>query len=175
VTLGQKVGRRRILQIGGGTLAALAAPRLVLAHGPVAHGDAVDIGMAGTANGSHVWFDPIGLHVPAGTTVIWRNQDPGNAHTATAYPRRIPAGVHAWDSDYLLPNETYGVLLTEPGVYDYFCRPHEAAGMVGRIVVGDARTEPDLPVAAARLLPSVEEIVAKGRVHTNPVAMTAHP
>jgi plastocyanin len=159
-------------------LAALAAPRIVRAHGPVPHGDAVDIGMAGIANGSHVWFDPIGLHVPLGTTVIWRNQDAGNAHTATAYPKRIPAGVYPWDSNYLLPNETYGVLLTEAGVYDYFCRPHEAAGMVGRIVVGTPTGAPyadaDLPDAAARLLPSVEEIIAKGRVRANPDAMIGH-
>lgn len=173
------IGRRGILRIGGGALAALVAPRLARAHGPMPHGDAIDIGMAGTTNGSHVWFDPIGLHVPPGTTVIWRNQDAGNVHTATAYANRIPKGVHPWDSDYLLPNETYGVLLTEAGVYDYFCRPHEVAGMVGRIVVGDARIAPysdaDLPAVAARTFPSVEEIVAKGRVIMGPDAMLAHP
>lgn len=160
-------------------LAALAAPRFASAHGPFPHGDAVDISMAGTINGGHVWFDPIGLRVPVGTTVIWRNQDAGNAHTATAYATRIPQGVYPWDSDYLLPNETYGVLLAEPGVYDYFCRPHEAAGMVGRIVVGDARNAPysdaDLPPLVARTFPSVEEILAKGRVSVRPDAMLTHP
>jgi hypothetical protein len=28
------------------------------------------------------------------------------------------------------------------GVYDYFCKPHEAAGMVGRIVVGNPGSGP---------------------------------
>ena len=35
-----------------------------------------------------------------------------------------------------MPGESFEVELTEPGVYDYFCIPHEHAGMVGRIVVG---------------------------------------
>ena len=34
------------------------------------------------------------------------------------------------------PGSHFEVTLTIPGVYDYFCMPHEAAGMVGRIVVG---------------------------------------
>ena len=36
----------------------------------------------------------------------------------------------------LLPGEHYDVVLTVPGVYDYYCIPHVAHGMVGRIVVG---------------------------------------
>ena len=35
-----------------------------------------------------------------------------------------------------MPGESFAVELTEPGVYDYYCIPHEHAGMVGRIVVG---------------------------------------
>jgi hypothetical protein len=34
------------------------------------------------------------------------------------------------------PGSHFEVTLRVPGVYDYFCGPHEAAGMVGRIVVG---------------------------------------
>ena len=37
-----------------------------------------------------------------------------------------------------MPGEAFEVMLTEPGVYDYYCVPHEHAGMVGRIVVGAA-------------------------------------
>ena len=65
--------------------------------------------------------------------------------------------------------------LTVEGVYDYYCVPHEHAGMVGRIVVGapapvDAvAAAPEtgltpLPAAALNGFPSVEEIVAKGEV-----------
>ena len=99
--------------------------------------------MQGRGGGSHVWFDPIGLLVRPGQTVRWTNREAGNVHTATAYhpanldrPLRIPRAALPWDSDYLMPGESFAVELTEPGVYDYFCIPHEHAGMVGRIVVG---------------------------------------
>jgi plastocyanin len=164
--------RREVLQIGGGFLAALAAPRLALAgEGPV------EIRMQGNADGSHVWFDPIGVHIEAGRTIRWTNLDPGNSHTATAYhpknfdrPLRIPAAAEPWNSDYLLPNESFSVTLTVEGVYDFFCIPHEHAGMVGRIVVGrpgDAKpavsqggAEP-IPEIALKAFPSVEEIVRR--------------
>jgi plastocyanin len=32
-----------------------------------------------------------------------------------------------------------------PGVYDYFCTPHEMAGMVGRIIVGEPTGPGTLP------------------------------
>jgi len=36
----------------------------------------------------------------------------------------------------LQPGEHFDLTLSVPGVYDYFCAPHEQAGMVGRLVVG---------------------------------------
>ena len=41
--------------------------------------------MQGNADGSKVWFDPIGVLVQPGQTIRWTNRDPGNAHTTTAY------------------------------------------------------------------------------------------
>ena len=75
----------------------------------------------------------------------------------------------------------FEVTLTVEGVYDYFCLPHEAAGMVGRIVVGRpggpgtlpfdyftgrAATQAWLPVpeAAKAAFPSVAAIVTGGAV-----------
>ncbi len=55
--------------------------------------------------------------------------------------------------------------LTVPGVYDYFCIPHEMAGMLGRIVVASPGTRP--PVAAKGMedmFPPVEEITTLGMV-----------
>ena len=79
----------------------------------------------------------------SGQTVRWTNRDSGNSHTVTSYhpeiferPLRIPAGAEPWNSDYLLPNESFSMTFTIEGVYDYYCVPHEHAGMVGRIVVG---------------------------------------
>jgi hypothetical protein len=40
----------------------------------------------------------------------------------------------------------FDVTFTVEGVYDYYCLPHEAAGMVGRIVVGQPSGPGALPV-----------------------------
>lgn len=170
------LGRRRFIGAGGGILAALACPALLRA----ADG-AVETAMAGRDAGAAVWFDPVGFLVSPGTTIRWVNRDTGNTHTATAYhpaidgrQRRIPAGADPWDSDYLLPGEEFSVTLTIPGVYDYYCRPHEMAGMVGRIVVGTAAagTEPSgdgEPPAQAALeaFPPVARILAEGVVRAS--------
>lgn len=169
------ISRRSMLRTGGGLTAALLL-------GPIATraADPIEIVMGGRTDGSHVWFDPIGLHVEPGQTIRWVNRDAGNSHTATAYhpdnfgrPRRIPRSAKPWDSDYLLPGEAYSVTLIQPGVYDYYCAPHEHAGMVGRIIVGspDPRGWPngpasdrDLPDAALRAFPTVAEIIANKRI-----------
>jgi plastocyanin len=170
--------RRQALWSGGGFLAALSF------HGAARAGSMTKIVMKGNKDGSRVWFDPMGLHVKPGQIVQWTNLDAGNSHTATAYdqanfnrPRRIPNGATAWDSDYLLPGETYSVTLTLPGVYDYYCVPHEHAGMVGRIVVGNPPSggwpapqntpaaESALPEAALSAFPSIEDIVRDGTVY----------
>lgn len=156
--------RRTLLRIGGLALVSPAFP---------AHAAATEeVHMVGNANGSVVRFAPRGLLVEPGTTVRWRNADAGNAHTSTAFhpanfdhPLRIPAGAKPWNSDYLLPDETFTVVLTVPGVYDFFCIPHEMAGMVGRIVVANR----GLPAPAAakgmeELFPFVDDIVRQGKV-----------
>lgn len=161
---------RRIL-LGGG-LAALASR--ARAHGRV------EIVMRGTARGERVWFLPQGLAVPPGTTLRFVNRDPGNSHTSTAYhpdlfgrQRRIPAAAAPWDSDFLLPDQSFEVTLTAPGVYDYYCQPHEMAAMVGRIVVGapgdpgwegPAPDSEDLMAEVLAAFPPVETILARGRV-----------
>jgi plastocyanin len=168
--------RRHLLRAGGGLVAALAFPPLA-----VRAQAAVEISMQGRENGSHVWFDPIGIRIEPGQSIRWTNRDPGNAHTTTAYhpsvfdrPQRIPLRARAWNSDYLLPNEGFAVTFAEAGVYDYYCIPHEHAGMVGRIIVGipllDREPFPDpsgrtpLPQAALDAFPSIDEIMQKGVV-----------
>ncbi len=158
----------------GGLAAALALPPLARAE------NVVEIAMQGRDDGSHVWFDPIGILIKPGQTVRWTNRNQGNSHTTTAYspenfgrPLRIPKSVSSWNSDYLLPFETFSVTLTEKGVYDYYCIPHEHAGMVGRLIVGEpelhgwtemAVADGDLPEEALNAFPNVEEILSKGVV-----------
>jgi len=146
------------------------------------------IEMRSDALGSRVWFDPIGLYVEPGATVRWIVRE--NVHTATAYhprndnhPLRMPEGAVPWDSGFLVhPDDHFDVTLTVPGVYDYYCMPHEAVGMVGRIVVGQPvgpGAEPfdywvgmpgtdtwrHVPDAARQSFPSVAQILHEHRVH----------
>jgi hypothetical protein len=83
------------------------------------------------------------------------------------------------------PGAHFDVTLTVEGVYDYFCMPHEAAGMVGRIVVGRPSgpgalpfdyfkgrpgTEgwKEVPEAARATFPPVERIVERRVVRRAP-------
>jgi plastocyanin len=175
--------RRDFLTAGGLALASLAVPTIARAAGPV------EIQMRSTPRGEEVWFDPIGVRIEPGQTVRWIMASPGNPHTTTAYhPRnanhslRIPEDAAPWDSGFLVkPRDTFEVTLSVEGVYDYFCLPHEAAGMVGRIVVGRpggpgalpfdyfvgrATTPAWIPVpeAAQAAFPGVAAIVSNGAV-----------
>ena len=175
--------RRSFLTAGGLALASLAMPVV----GRAAR--LVEIQMRSSPRGEEVWFDPIGVRIEPGQTVRWIMASPGNPHTTTAYhPRnanhslRIPEAAAPWDSGFLVkPGDAFEVTLIVEGVYDYFCLPHEAAGMVGRIVVGRpggpgalpfdyftsrAATQAWVPVpeAARAAFPSVAAIVADGAV-----------
>ena len=188
------LARREFLRAAGLTLVGLGAAPIRRASaaaflGPWPRSAAAleVIEMRSDALGSRVWFDPIGLYMEPGTTVRWLLRQ--NVHTTTAYhPRndkhslRIPEGAMPWDSGYLVqPGEHFDVTLTVPGVYDYYCTPHEGAGMVGRIVVGNSRgpgAEPFdywvdkpgtdgwrvVPDAARAAFPSIARILAERRV-----------
>jgi len=140
--------RRELLRAGGLWLAGLALAPVALGAGEAA----VEIFMRSAPDGSRVGFDPVGLLLRPGQTVRWINAG-DNVHTSTAYhpanaghPLRIPAAAEPWDSGYLVhPGESFELTLTVPGTYDYYCTPHEQAGMVGRLVVMD------VPLSADRL------------------------
>ena len=145
--------------------------------------ETVEIYIRSDKLGSEVWFDPIGVYIEPGQTVRWISEE--NVHTTTAYhPQnnnhslRIPKNAKPWDSGFLQPGDTFEVRLIIEGVYDYFCLPHEAAGMVGRIIVGKPtgpgslpfdyfKGRPDtgswkpVPDAAQRAFPDVEQIMAR--------------
>ena len=141
-----------------------------------------NIEMRSNEEGSKVWFDPIGIFIQPGDSIRWVIRE--NVHTVTAYhpdndghSLRIPTQAKAWNSNYLVePGEAFEIKLSVPGVYDYYCEPHEEAGMVGRIVVGEisgpgslafnyfakASPLPDwqrVPDDARKAFPSAEEIM----------------
>ena len=126
-------------------LAGIAGAPLVRAGG------VVEIRLRSDTLGTKVRFDPIGVLIEPGQTVRWVNES--NVHTSTAYhpdndghALRIPEAAEPWDSGYLVePGDSFEVTLTAPGVYDYYCAPHEMAGMVGRIIVGEPSGPGALP------------------------------
>ena len=175
-----RLARRDFLRAGGLALVGLAMSRPV--RGMAA--GRVEVRMLSDPQGAHVGFDPVGVLIEPGQTVHWVVDSAGATHTSTAYhPRngnhslRIPESATPWDSGYLVDRgKSFEVTLTVPGVYDYFCLPHEASGMVGRIVVqraggpgalpfdyfhGRPGTAGWLPVppAAQKAFPSVARII----------------
>ena len=122
-------------------------------------------------------FEPVGLLVEPGTSVIWLNM--GDFHTTTAFhpdndallsggvPLRIPEGAESWHSGILglTAGTQFEHRFQVEGVYDYFCQPHYSFGMVGRIIVGRPHGGPamhrplaELPESAQRQMPPVETV-----------------
>jgi plastocyanin len=172
--------RRRLLRFGCAMLILRAGPAQAQEK------EKVTIRMRSDADGSHVGFDPVGLLIQPGRTVRFLCE--ANYHTTTAYhpangnhSLRIPRGAQPWSSDVLQPGEEFEVTLTVPGVYDYFCAPHEEAGMVGRLIVGqptgpgsqpfdwfkgrsEGRGWLPVPQAARAVFPPIAEIMRRGSV-----------
>jgi plastocyanin len=184
--------RRKFITTGGIILGSLVMQDIMRAVLPglsgydychtVSAASVVRILMRSNQTGGDVWFDPIGIYIEPGQKVRWVAAE--NVHTTTAYhPRngnhslRIPERALPWNSGYLVnPGDHFEVTLTTEGVYDYYCIPHEQAGMVGRIIVGrpigpgalpfdyykgrpgTADWQP-VPEAAQKAFPSIERIM----------------
>ncbi|MCU4801514.1 plastocyanin/azurin family copper-binding protein [Halobacteria archaeon HArc-gm2] len=108
--------------------------------------DSLTVSMVAGEDGTKLQFDPPLVWVKTGGTVTW-GLESGN-HSVTAYhpdndrPQRIPEDASSFDSDVLAEsNPTFEHTFETPGVYDYYCEPHRANGMVGTVVVG--RPDPD--------------------------------
>ena len=150
--------RRDFLASVGGTAVAVSVAGCSGSGGTGTSENEYDIGMSTSA------FRPAEFAVAPGTTVVWRNTS-GTAHTVTAYDDQIPDSADFFASgdfdsteaasDAWLQNsggsidggETYEHTFSVPGTYEYFCVPHEGAGMVGTIEVTEnaTRTPKDDP------------------------------
>ena len=146
----------------------------------------IEIHMKSDPGGGVVGFDPIGVLLQPGQTVRWICD--ANVHTTTAYsPKndnhslRIPTAAQPWTSDFLLPKEAFEVKLTVEEIYNYFCAPHEEAGMAGRLIVGSATGAGALPFdydksqghnwkpvppAAQSTFPTIETILVEKKVRS---------
>lgn len=103
-----------------------------------------DIGMV------HNAYQPQEFEASVGDRVVWGNVG-SRAHTVTAYGAMIPeeaayfasggfdsqdAALSGWpESGGIDPGETYAHTFETPGEHRYYCIPHEAGGMKGRVVV----------------------------------------
>ncbi len=176
------MNRRDFLRAGGVLLAGAA-----LAPGMATSAEVTDVKMLSVNVGSSVSFDPIGLYFArVGQTVRWHCV--AGVHTVTAYhpandhhSLRIPSDAKPWDSGFLQPGQTFEYKFTVPGVYDYYCMPHEMGGMVGRIIVvtptgpgarpfdyfrgdPDAKDWRPVPEAARKAFPSIDAIMQRHRI-----------
>lgn len=130
--------------------------------------DLAEIRMITDGKGSY--FDPKGLLVAPGSTVRFVNDS--GTHAVAAYhpdygvPLRMPEEATPWKSELFTgAGGTHEVTLDTPGVYDFYCPPHEVLGMVGRLVVGEPQGGPgttapsEIPPAAREKLPTTEAIL----------------
>ncbi len=87
-------------------------------------------------------FQPRTVRIKAGETVTWRNTS-NLVHTVTADPElasdpssiKLPTGAEPFNSGDLQPGQTFSRTFEVAGEYNYFCIPHESAGMLGTIIV----------------------------------------
>lgn len=87
-------------------------------------------------------FEPRSVTIKVGDRIRWTNSSKV-PHTVTADPSkandeshvRLPEQAETFDSGFIQPGETYTRRFSVPGRYTYFCIPHEAAGMIGEIIV----------------------------------------
>ena len=185
-----RVLTRRIVLGGGGS--SLANGALAVRPRAATLPEIIEIQMKSDPGGGVVGFDPVGIALRPGQTVRWVCE--ANVHTTAAYsPQnenhslRIPEDAQPWASNFLLPGQAFEVKLTVEGVYDYFCAPHEEAGMVGRLIVGRAvgpgtlpfdspvpegRHWKPVPAAAQKALPGIEEILER-RIVRSPLKFLA--
>lgn len=135
---GERLHRRRVLELSGAALAAATAGCLT------GTGDSKTVSMT-----ESLGFDPETVRVSTGGTVRWVN-DSDIEHTVTADGDGIPAEASYFasgdfDSEQaanqnleggLLANgETYEHTFEQSGTYEYYCIPHEGSGMVGTVTV----------------------------------------
>lgn len=95
-----------------------------------------------TATIAEFTYTPSDIRIHAGDTVVWNNADP-TVHTVTASRGEFASGSMG-------QGQTFAVKFNTPGVYPYFCEPHEF--MRGNVSVLPATTR--APAAADATTPT---------------------
>jgi len=94
------------------------------------------------ASGERQVFNPPVIKIAEGDTVTFTSTDRG--HNSASTKGMLPEGAADWKGGI---NDEITVPFDKPGVYGYHCTPHQSAGMVGLVLVGDVTQE---QIAAAK-------------------------
>eukprot|EP00793_Prasinoderma_coloniale_P002898 PRCOL_00002380-RA len=83
-------------------------------------------------------FDPATVTISKGDSVTWTN-NAGFPHNVVFDEDAVPDGVDVDSlSSYDLlnaPGESHSATFDVAGTYEYYCEPHQGAGMAGKVVV----------------------------------------
>ena len=90
----------------------------------------VKVGAAG--NSGNFAFGPAAVRVDPGTTVVWQWTGKGGSHNVVADDGSFESQLSG------TTGHTFEQIFDEEGVAKYYCTPHEAMGMKGAVVVGEA-------------------------------------
>lgn len=137
--------RRKAVRAAGAVIVGVGLAGCSGGDGDGAGGDTVEMS-------DELVFDPESISVAVGDTVTWENVGTVD-HTVTAYEDQIPGDASYFASggfdgeqaarDGYAPGgpgaigegERYRHTFETAGTFEYFCIPHESAGMVGTIEV----------------------------------------
>jgi pseudoazurin len=126
-----KLTRRENLALMGAAAATTLVPGATRAQeGGTVH--EVQMLTRDPETGENQVFKPALLRVQPGDTIRFLATDPG--HNSQSNDDLIPEGGETWEGEI---NEEVEVTLETEGTYPYYCLPHQTAGMVGLILVGD--------------------------------------
>ena len=84
-------------------------------------------------------WQPLVTFAQPGDTLRFKGM---TGHDTTTMEGMFPAGATGWQSK--LGEEGYNVVLEQEGAYVFKCTPHISTGMVGVVIVGDARPPANL-------------------------------
>lgn len=134
------------------TLVALALTAGMAAV-PAAAQDGAKVKMLNVgSNGEATVFEPAIIKVAPGASADFIAEDFG--HDAVAVEGLIPTGAEAFAG---YKNSDLTVKFEKQGVYVYECTAHQGAGMVGLVVVGDAKANLDSVTANYRSNPKLSD------------------
>jgi plastocyanin len=91
-----------------------------------------------TVTAGGIVFNPASITVTVGDTVKW--QWLNGTHTTTS--GTIPTGATSWNAPLDATHQTYSYVITQAGIYHYYCIPHQSLGMIGDITANPNAIEP---------------------------------